>query len=96
MLATFLPRSRRLALANKVQIPERAAGVCLFADIAGFTSLAENLRTHLGPQRGAEIVASLINEIFSGLIKQVHSYGGDVMGFAGDAITCWFAEPDAS
>jgi class 3 adenylate cyclase/tetratricopeptide (TPR) repeat protein len=29
--------------------------------------------------------------VFDTLVSQVHRFGGSVMGFAGDAITCWFA-----
>jgi class 3 adenylate cyclase len=32
--------------------------------------------------------------VYDALIMQVHAYGGSVIGFAGDAITCWFDEAD--
>ncbi|MBN1147360.1 MAG: AAA family ATPase, partial [Anaerolineales bacterium] len=96
MIQTFLPRSRRIALAAGVSLPEFAQGTCLFADISGFTPLAESLGKTLGPRQGAEALAATINRVFERLISPVHHYGGDVMGFAGDAMTCWFPETEAS
>ena len=31
-----------------------------------------------------------VNAIYDALIGEVDSYGGSVISFAGDAITCWF------
>ena len=95
-LQTFLPRSRCRALARGEAIPEQVSGACLFADISGFTPLTESLGNSLGPQQGAEVLTTIINDIFESLISQVYRFGGDVFGFAGDAITCWFAEPAPS
>jgi class 3 adenylate cyclase len=95
-LQTFLPRSRCRALALGESIPEQVSGACLSADVSGFTPLTESLGNSLGPQRGAEVLTTTINEIFESLIRQVHRFDGDVFGFAGDAITCWFADVDGS
>ena len=62
----------------------------LFADISGFTPLTEALVRTLGPRRGAEELARQLNEIYDALIAEVDRYGGSVIGFGGDAITCWF------
>jgi class 3 adenylate cyclase len=43
----------------------------------------------LGPQRGAEELARQLNRVYDVLIAEVHHYGGSVVGFSGDAITCW-------
>ena len=94
---TFVPRGRRIALATGAALPEQDTGVCLFADISGFTPLTESLQTSLGPQQGAEALTEAINKVFEALIAQVHRHGGDVLGFAGDAISCWFPDrPPAS
>jgi len=34
-----------------------------------------------------------LNAIYDALIGEVDRLGGSVIGFAGDAITCWFDEP---
>jgi class 3 adenylate cyclase len=39
-----------------------------------------------------EAVLSVLSPVFEALIGLVHRYGGSVIGFAGDAVTCWFAE----
>ena len=41
-------------------------------------------------ERGAEELTRTISQVYTALIDEVHRYGGSVIGFAGDAITCWF------
>jgi class 3 adenylate cyclase/tetratricopeptide (TPR) repeat protein len=43
----------------------------------------------LGQKRGAEEVLVYLNPVFDSLIGELHLYGGVVIGFAGDSITCW-------
>jgi predicted ATPase/class 3 adenylate cyclase len=89
-LHIYIPMDRRLAMAQGRALPDACAGAALFADISGFTPLTEALAIDLGRKRGAEELTKYLNLIYNGLIKQVHHYGGSVIGFAGDAITCWF------
>lgn len=89
-LLAFIPEDRRLALAGGVELPDRAIGSVLFADISGFTPLTAALALELGVQRGAEEVLNQINPVYEAIIGELHRYGGSVMGFAGDSITCWF------
>ena len=89
-LQAFLPRSRCLALANQADIPENQTGVCLFADISGFTPLGEALRQSLGERQGAEELAGTINQLFDKLAASVFHFGGDILNFSGDA---FFLEP---
>jgi class 3 adenylate cyclase/tetratricopeptide (TPR) repeat protein len=89
-LAAYLPLDRRRALANAVELPERANGAVLFADIWGFTALTDTLVKELGPMRGTDELTRHLNTVFGALISQVHHYQGCVIGFSGDAITCWF------
>ncbi len=56
----------------------------LFADITGFTALAERL-AKAGP-RGAERLTELLDLLFGLLIERILDSGGDIMLFAGDAI----------
>ncbi len=67
---------------------ERAA--LLFADVSGFTQMSESL-AQLGKE-GAEELTSVLNAYFTTMIDLVHRYGGVVIKFGGDAITCRFAE----
>jgi class 3 adenylate cyclase/tetratricopeptide (TPR) repeat protein len=71
-------------------LPDRATGSALFADISGFTALTESLRESLGPRRGAEELSEQLESVYSALIAEVERYGGSVIGFAGDAMLCWF------
>ncbi|MBA3533631.1 MAG: AAA family ATPase, partial [Ardenticatenales bacterium] len=81
---------RRQALVRGATLPDRADGATLFADISGFTPLTEALVNALGPQRGAEELPRHLNLVYEALIAEVQHYGGSVIGFSGDAITCWF------
>ncbi|HEU5011335.1 MAG TPA: BREX system ATP-binding domain-containing protein, partial [Roseiflexaceae bacterium] len=86
----YIPQDRRLALVRGLALPDRTCGAALFADISGFTPLAEALAQELGPQRGAEELTAHLNRLYDALIHCVHQFGGSVIGFSGDAITCWF------
>ena len=92
--APYIPMDRRQALAAGRELATTAAGAALFADISGFTPLTEALARELGPQRGAEELTRQLNRIFSRIIGEVDRYRGCVIGFAGDAITCWFDSDD--
>lgn len=89
-LLAFIPIDRQLALANHVPLRSRTSGAALFADLSGFTPLTEALVRALGPQRGAEELTRQLNLVYDALIGQVENYRGVVIGFSGDAITCWF------
>ncbi|HLF29277.1 MAG TPA: AAA family ATPase [Anaerolineae bacterium] len=86
----YIPMDRRVALARDETLPDRTSGAALFADISGFTPLAEALAQELGPHRGAEELTQQLDRIYGAIIDEVHRYGGSVIGFSGDAITCWF------
>ena len=63
-LLAFIPEDRRLALAGGYDLPDRAHGSVLFADISGFTPLTAALAQELGVQRGAEEVLNQINPVY--------------------------------
>lgn len=75
-------------------VPEKADGAVLFADVAGFTALTTSLAELFGPRRGAEEVPVYLNRLYEALIGEVRARAGSVIGFAGDAITCWFPADD--
>lgn len=66
---------------------ERRVVTVLFADIAGFTALAEH--------RDPESVKRLIEEAFEGLVRHVNEYGGRVDKIVGDGILALFGAPVA-
>ena len=71
---------------NRTPLPDRASGSALFADISGFTALAESLRETLGARQGSEELSRQLSEVYSALIAEIEKYGGSVIGFAGDSI----------
>lgn len=92
ILNVYIPTDRRHALARGESLPEFTQGAVLFADISGFTPLTEALVRALGPKQGAEELTHQLNRVYNALIAEVDRYGGSVIGFAGDAITCWFGD----
>ncbi len=86
----YLPEDRLRELAGGPTVDERGAGGVLFADVVGFTGLTTRLAQLYGPRRGAEEVPVHLNRLYEALIGAVQQHGGSVVGFAGDAITCWF------
>ena len=89
--AAYLAPDRFRALLAGNDLPQSASGSVLFADISGFTPLTEQLRQRLGNRRGAEELAAVLNRVYDALIAEVDLYDGSIIGFAGDAITCWFS-----
>lgn len=90
----YIPKDRQKSLCTDKPLPEQAQGTALFADISGFTPLTERLAKALGARRGAEELAKRLNQVYDVLIAEIHAYGGSVIGFSGDAVTCWFDEHD--
>jgi len=97
-LHTYIPQDRLRALVRGLALPERTHGTALFADISGFTTLTENLARSLGARRGIEVLSQRVNEVYEALISEIESFGGSVICFSGDAITCWFdaSEPGST
>ena len=94
LLMPYVPVDRRQALYHGTVMPDRTVGAALFADISGFTPLTGALMKEFGSQRGAEKLLDIINPIYEALITRLHAYKGSVIGFAGDAITCWLDGDD--
>ncbi|MDQ3457605.1 MAG: adenylate/guanylate cyclase domain-containing protein [Actinomycetota bacterium] len=91
---TYIPGDRRRALAAGVAMPDRVLGAAMFADISGFTPLTEALAAELGAQRGAEELTAVLETVFSEVLGELHRYGGNVIYFSGDAVTCWIDGDD--
>ena len=93
--SVYVPMDRRQALVHGRTLPDRTTGAAIFADISGFTPLTAALAQSLGLQRGAEELTRLLNQVYGALIAEVHRYGGSIIGFSGDAITCWLDDDPA-
>jgi class 3 adenylate cyclase/tetratricopeptide (TPR) repeat protein/ABC-type cobalamin transport system ATPase subunit len=63
-------------------------GALLFADISGFTAMAERLSS-LGKD-GAEQIINLVNRYFGAMLEVLFAYGGDLFKFGGDALLAFF------
>ncbi|PIQ25052.1 hypothetical protein COW36_07465 [bacterium (Candidatus Blackallbacteria) CG17_big_fil_post_rev_8_21_14_2_50_48_46] len=59
-------------------------GIVLFADISGFTRLAEQLGQE--GSEGIETLSQTLNLYFGGLLERIRAWDGDVIKFAGDAL----------
>jgi class 3 adenylate cyclase/tetratricopeptide (TPR) repeat protein len=88
-LAAFLPGSLVRALLEDDSRPREGArreqhGAVLFADLTGFTAIAEAL-DRSGPS-GAERLRGILDACFSQLLDTLLAHGGDALRFAGDAL----------
>jgi class 3 adenylate cyclase/tetratricopeptide (TPR) repeat protein len=63
---------------------ERGEAAILFADISGFTILAERLAA--SGSKGSELLRDALNAYFDRLIELIAGHGGDVVKMAGDAL----------
>ncbi len=90
----YIPWDRRRALAAGVELPDVVEGSALFADISGFTPLTESLVAEFGPQRGAEELTANLSRVFHAIIEDLYRFGGEVIYFSGDAVTCWLDGDD--
>ena len=94
MLSSFIPLDRRNSLANQQPLAEQLSGTVLFVDVSGYSRLTEKLMREAGRKVGAEAMTRQINIVFDQLIGEVHKFGGSIINFSGDALTCWFSDDD--
>jgi class 3 adenylate cyclase/tetratricopeptide (TPR) repeat protein len=94
--SAYIAGDRRRALAAGTTLRSHVYGSALFADISGFTPLTEALAHELGSQRASEVLTGHLNRVFHAVIAELDRYGGEVIYFSGDAITCWLDEDDGS
>jgi class 3 adenylate cyclase/tetratricopeptide (TPR) repeat protein len=66
---------------------ERKQVTVLFADVAGFTTLAEQL--------DPEVVHEIINRCFEGITAEVHRFEGTINQYTGDGVMALFGAPIA-
>ena len=75
------------------KLPEKQTfdSVVMFADISGFTNLAEKLSLK-GPE-GTELLAFTLNRYMELLVNGISRSGGDIFKFAGDAMIIVWPPP---
>ncbi|MSP93115.1 MAG: hypothetical protein EXR79_15165 [Myxococcales bacterium] len=89
-------------IARDLTLPGAAVGhlrsdgspfACMLADLAGFSSLSETL-ARSGPG-GEERIEDALNACFGPTLEAIARNGGDVLHFAGDAVTAmWHTDAD--
>ena len=87
-LTSYVPRvlANRLVrdpTATTIPTTDDFPAAVFFADISGFTALADRLAEH-GPA-GVEGLTGHLNAYFGQLVDLIVAHGGDVLKFAGDA-----------
>lgn len=95
-LAAYLPMTVTRQILNE-ELPQPGQvrwiqAATLFADISGFTTMAEALAVD-GP-RGAETLNRRLLMTFTALINAIHDAGGAVSHFHGDAMMVYFTDAD--
>lgn len=88
--STYIPRSLVAKLVRTGEIgiaePREAIVTVMFTDIAGFTTLSEQME--------AAAAAKLLNHHFAILCRAVDAHGGTVDKFLGDGMLAFFGAPD--
>lgn len=87
ILADYIPSElkKKMLQAGKQLESERRFVTVVFADASGFTPLSEKL--------DPEIVTSVMNDFFRGMISIILKYEGMIIDFFGDGILCIFGAP---
>jgi class 3 adenylate cyclase/tetratricopeptide (TPR) repeat protein len=95
-LAAYLPATLvRRILADGLPTPGQPHALwaaALFSDISGFTAMSEELASD--GLRGAEEVNRVLLTTFTAMIDVIHSLGGAVSHFYGDAMSAYFPDED--
>lgn len=95
-LAAYMPATLvRQILTEGLPIPGQPYALqaaTIFTDMSGFTAMSEELAAD-GP-RGAEEVNRVLLLTFTGMIDIIHSFGGAISHFYGDAMSVYFPDED--
>lgn len=68
-------------------------GTSLFADLSGFTKISEYFASF--GREGSEELTRVLNDFFSKFYGSLKKYDGDILRFAGDAVTTFFEGKDS-
>ena len=95
-LAAYIPTTltRKILLGEQISPGQakRITAATMFADMSGFTRMAEALA--INGARGTEALSRTLLMTFTGLINAIHDAGGAVSHFHGDAMMCYFPDTD--
>jgi class 3 adenylate cyclase/tetratricopeptide (TPR) repeat protein len=95
-LAAYIPTTlTRKILQDEQLLPGQAeiiTAATMFADMSGFTHMAEALA--VDGARGTEALSRTLLMTFTGLINAIHDAGGAVSHFHGDAMMVYFPDAD--
>jgi class 3 adenylate cyclase len=95
-LAAYIPTTlTRKILQDESLIPGQAemiTAATMFADMSGFTHVAEALA--VDGARGTEALSRTLLMTFTALINAIHDAGGSVSHFHGDAMMIYFPDAD--
>lgn len=69
-----------------IDVPTRRRVTVLFADLVGFTALADRVE--------AEVLTQVVNDYMTSMSQLVEEHGGIVNEFAGDGLMALFGAPD--
>lgn len=97
-VTTYLPdtivQARLAAPASAAVQGHFREATLMFADIAGFTAMSEQL-SQLG-REGAEIITAIVNDYSATMLAIAASHGGDLLKFGGDALLLGFFGADGA
>lgn len=95
-LAAYIPDTlTRKYLQNEPISPGKAemiTAATMFADMSGFTRMAEVLA--VDGARGTEMLSRTLLMTFTALVNAIHDAGGEVSHFHGDAMMVYFPDED--
>ncbi|PKK89449.1 MAG: hypothetical protein CVV64_14310 [Candidatus Wallbacteria bacterium HGW-Wallbacteria-1] len=78
--------TREILEGGKIELGgEKVTATVLFSDIRNFTAMSENME--------ADEVVAFLNELFSHIVKPIHSNGGVVNKYIGDCVMALFGVP---
>jgi class 3 adenylate cyclase len=72
---------------SEIGVPQRRRVTILFADIVGFTAVADRVEP--------EVITEILNEYMSMMAGVIETHGGTLNEFAGDGLMALFGAPDA-
>jgi len=86
-LLDVIPRFIHDMVVNRIRKGQIEA-TTVFIDISGFTPMSEKL-FRFGKE-GSEVLSEVLNNTFQPIVEEIHSFGGFVASFPGDAISAIF------
>ena len=93
-LSVFASKALIKAFVGRQETSVTFNGVVLFADMSGYTALAEELCAQ--GTDGREQLSRILNQTFALYVECIHRAGGEIASFAGDSILAYWPIADVS